>query len=108
MDACAAHLPGSAHAARRRAIASRSTTPHLPAVQSVIRNGLRKDESLVIGYRDGQGFIGVGEATNAIAAPADVARAYLEFNFVGGLLARQLARLPQRLAPTAGAATDRR
>ena len=32
-----------------------------------------------------------------IADPADVARAYLEFHFVGGVLSRQVSRLPARI-----------
>ncbi len=72
----------------------------LPALQPLLRDGLKKGQSLVVGYRHGQGFIGVGSATAPIAAAADVARDYMEFNFVGGLLARQLRHAAQRLPPS--------
>jgi len=60
--------------------------------------GLRRGETLVIGYRDGQGFIGIGDQRAPIAHAADVARAYLEFHLVGGIVARQITTLPERLA----------
>ncbi len=46
---------------------------------------------------DGTGYIGVGERRSEIADPAEVARAYLEFHFVGGVVAQQVAELPERL-----------
>ncbi|MBW2232973.1 MAG: hypothetical protein JRH17_21510, partial [Deltaproteobacteria bacterium] len=45
----------------------------------------------------GEGYIGVGDRRSKIPDPADVARSYLEFHFVGGVVARQLAELPGRL-----------
>jgi hypothetical protein len=69
----------------------------LPAIAEIAKRGLLRGETLVVGYRNGEGYIGVGERRSAIPDPADVARSYLEFHFVGGVVARQLAELPGRL-----------
>ncbi len=61
-------------------------------------HGLAKGETLVVGYRDGKGFIGIDERRAEISNPSDVARSYLEFHFLGGVIARQIATLPQRVA----------
>ena len=76
---------------------------HLPVLRPVIEHGLKQGERVVVGYRDGKGFIGVGSATTEIPNPADVARAYMEFTFVGGLLAHQLGSLTQRAHAETGA-----
>lgn len=69
----------------------------LPAIQQIARRGLLRGETLVVGLRDGRGYIGVGDARSEIPHPADVARSYLEFHFVGGVVARQVSQLPRRL-----------
>jgi hypothetical protein len=69
----------------------------LSAIEQIAKRGLLRGETLTVGYRDGEGYIGVGERRSKIPDPADVARSYLEFHFVGGVVARQLAELPGRL-----------
>jgi hypothetical protein len=69
----------------------------VPALEKVARRGLLRGETLVVGLRDGKGYIGVDEARSEIPDPADVTRAYLEFHFVGGVVAQQVADLSQRL-----------
>lgn len=61
------------------------------------RRGLLHGETLVVGLDDGAGFVEFEGARADIADPADVARAYLEFHFVGGVLSRQVSRLPARI-----------
>ena len=67
------------------------------ALAKIARRGLLHGEALVVGFRDGKGYIGVNEARSEIPNPADVARAYLEFHFIGGVVAQQVADLSQRL-----------
>lgn len=69
----------------------------IPSLEKTARRGLLRGESLVVGFRDGKGYIGVDEARSEIPNPADVARAYLEFHFVGGVVAQQVADLSHRL-----------
>jgi hypothetical protein len=69
----------------------------VPALEKIARRGLLRGEALVVGFRDGEGYIGVNEALSEIPNPADVARAYLEFHFVGGMVSQQVADLPHRL-----------
>jgi hypothetical protein len=70
---------------------------NLPAVQPLARRGLLRGETLVVGLRDGKGYIGVGDARSPIPDPVAVARAYLEFHFVGGVVAQQVRELRDRL-----------
>jgi hypothetical protein len=74
-------------------------------LQPLTTRGLRRGESLAIGFRDGKGFVQLGHQRGEIANAADVARAYLEFHFVGGIVARQVTTLPQRLLPPSPAAS---
>jgi hypothetical protein len=69
----------------------------LPAIEKIASRGLLRGETLVVGFRDGKGYIGVKDARSEIPNPAAVARAYLEFHFVGGVVAQQVTDLPQRL-----------
>jgi hypothetical protein len=69
----------------------------LSAIEQIAKRGLLRGETLIVGYRNGEGYIGVGDRRSKIPDPADVARSYLEFHFVGGVVARQLAELPGRL-----------
>jgi hypothetical protein len=66
--------------------------------------GLRRGETLVIGYRDGKGFVALDDRRADIAHPDDVARAYLEYHLLGGIIARQIATLPARIARASGGA----
>jgi hypothetical protein len=61
------------------------------------RRGLLRGETLVVGLDDGAGFVEFDGARAEIANPADVARAYLEFHFVGGVLSQQVSQLPTRI-----------
>ena len=67
------------------------------SLEKIARRGLIRGEALVVGFRDGKGYIGVNEARSEIPNPADVARAYLEFHFIGGVVAQQVADLSHRL-----------
>jgi hypothetical protein len=67
-------------------------------LQPLKTRGLPRGRSLVIGYRDGKGFIGVDDDRALIPHAPDVARAYLEFHFLGGIIARQIETLPTRVA----------
>lgn len=69
----------------------------VPFLQPLKKRGLARGESLVIGFRGGRGYVQLGDDRAEIAAPSDVARSYLEFHFIGGLVARQVANLPQRI-----------
>jgi hypothetical protein len=69
----------------------------LPAIEKIASRGLLRGETLTVGFRDGRGYIGVNEVRSEIPNAAAVARAYLEFHFVGGVVAQQVADLPQRL-----------
>jgi hypothetical protein len=69
----------------------------LPALQDIARRGLLRGETLVVGYRDGKGYIGVDDARSEIPNPDEVARAYLEYHFVGGVVAQRVAELSERL-----------
>jgi hypothetical protein len=70
---------------------------NLPAIQPLTRRGLLYGETLVVGLSGGKGYIGVGDLRSEIPDPAEVARAYLEFHFVGGVVAQQVRELPGRL-----------
>lgn len=72
-------------------------------LQRLTKKGLARGETLAIGFRNGRGFVQLGTDRAEIANPADVARAYMEFHFIGGILARQVATLTQRLTPLAQA-----
>jgi hypothetical protein len=61
------------------------------------RRGLLRGETLVVGLDEGAGFVEFDGARAEIADPADVARAYLEFHFVGGVLSQQVSQLPTRI-----------
>jgi hypothetical protein len=69
----------------------------LDAVQEISKRGLLRGETLVVGIRDGKGFVSVGNERSEIPNPAEVARAYLEFHFVGGVVAQQVRELRDRL-----------
>jgi len=69
----------------------------LSAIQEIAKRGLLRGETLVVGFHDGAGFISVGDRRSEIPNPADVARAYMEFHFVGGIVAEQVAGIPARL-----------
>jgi hypothetical protein len=62
----------------------------LPVVAEIEKNGLKKGQTLVFAMHDGQGSLGVGQKVDPLPDAVDVARAYLEFSFIGGILAYQV------------------
>ena len=70
--------------------------------------GLLPGEDLIIGYDQGRGFVEFRGERAEIPNPADVARAYLEFHLLGGIVARQIATLPFRLQASPAAPPEAR
>jgi hypothetical protein len=65
----------------------------LPVVAAgIARGGLKKGETLAFTFRNGMGRVSWGDKEDDLPAPLDVARAFLEFNFLGGVLAQEVAR----------------
>jgi hypothetical protein len=64
----------------------------------IARGGLEKGESLVFTLRAGKGRVAWGRNEDELPAALDVARAFLEFNFLGSMLAQQVARASRALA----------
>jgi hypothetical protein len=65
----------------------------VPAVAAgLARGGVKKGESLVFTFRGGTGRVSWGGKEDDLPASLDVARTFLEFNFLGSLLAQQVAR----------------
>jgi hypothetical protein len=75
---------------------------HLPPLERIAAKGLRHGQTLTFGFCQGDGWIGVSpqatlrtdtastEDRARVAHAADVARAYLELDFVGAILAQQM------------------
>ena len=61
----------------------------LPVIAVGMARGLGKGESLTFQFRAGKGHVAWGAANQDFDGALDVARAFLEFNFLGALLARQ-------------------
>jgi len=61
----------------------------LPSLQGVRENGLKKGESLVFVMKDGKGMVGVNQATTEVPGALDMARSFMEFSFIGSILAHQ-------------------
>jgi hypothetical protein len=74
---------------------------HLPLLDGVKAHGLRRGESLQFGFEGGRGEVALGEERAPLPGALDVARAYLEFHMLGGLLCEQVES--QRTAATVGA-----
>jgi hypothetical protein len=70
----------------------------LPATQKFARRGLLYSESLSVGLKDGVGYIAADGERSEIPNPAEVARAYLEFHFVGGMVAQRVVEIGERFA----------
>jgi hypothetical protein len=64
----------------------------LPVVAEGMKRGLKKGETLSFAFRAGQGTVSWGKASQPLPDALDVARAFLEFNFLGAVLGRQVAR----------------
>jgi hypothetical protein len=63
---------------------------HLPLLDGVKARGLRKGESLQFGFDGGRGEVVLGDQRAPLPGALDVARAYLEFHMLGGLLCEQV------------------
>lgn len=70
----------------------------LPAIAKIDKRGLLYGETLTVGLAGGVGYLAVDAHRSEIPNPAEVARAYLEFHFIGGVVAQQIAELGERLA----------
>jgi hypothetical protein len=62
----------------------------LPLLASVRERGLAKGQSLWFRFDGGQGTVGLDRDEAALSNAVDVARAYLEFHMLGGLLAERV------------------
>ena len=62
----------------------------LPLLDGVKAHGLRKGESLQFGFEGGHGEVVLGQERAALPGALDVARAYLEFHMLGGLLCERV------------------
>jgi hypothetical protein len=70
----------------------------IPVVATGMKKGLAKGESVTFTFRGGKGRVAWAGAEADLPAPLDVARAFLEFNFLGGVLARQADQASATLA----------
>ena len=71
----------------------------VPAVAAgIARGGVKKGEALVFTFRAGTGRVFWGDKEDALPGSLDVARTFLEFNFLGSLLAQQVARASATLS----------
>jgi hypothetical protein len=61
----------------------------IPLLREVKARGLRKNQTLAFRFEKGKGEIGLDGETAPFPGALDVARAYLEFHMLGGLLAEQ-------------------
>lgn len=64
----------------------------------IARGGVKKGESLVFTFRAGKGRVSWGDKEDELPASLDVARSFLEFNFLGSILAQGVARASAILA----------
>jgi hypothetical protein len=63
----------------------------LPVVAAGMQRGLRKGETLSFSFHGGQGTVTWGKS-EPLPDALDVARAFMEFNFLGAVLGRQVAQ----------------
>lgn len=61
----------------------------LTVLDGLKRDSLKKGESLVFGMKDGKSMVTFGKDSQELPNAADVARAFLEFSFVGAILEHQ-------------------
>jgi hypothetical protein len=67
----------------------------------IARGGVKKGEALVFTFRAGKGRVAWGDKEDELPGSLDVARSFLEFNFLGSLLAQQVARASALVAASA-------
>ncbi len=77
----------------------------LPTVAAGLARGLKKGETLAFTFRAGKGRVSWGDKEEELPAPLDVARAFLEFNFLGAMLAQQVAHASAAVAAEAASKT---
>jgi len=70
----------------------------LPLLQEVRARGLRKGETMAFQFEKGRGEIALGGRSEAFPGAMDVARSYLEFHMLGGLLCESAEKLQRGLA----------
>lgn len=70
----------------------------LPAIAKISKRGLLYGETLSVGLKGGVGYLAVNDQRSEIPNPAEVARAYLEFHFIGGVVAQRITELGERLS----------
>jgi hypothetical protein len=73
----------------------------LPTVAAGLARGLKKGETLAFTFRSGKGRVAWGDQEEDLPAPLDVARAFLEFNFLGAILAHDVAHVSAAVAAAA-------
>jgi hypothetical protein len=74
----------------------------LPAiVAGLARGGPKKGEPLIFTFREGKGRVAWGDKEDELPGSLDVARTFLEFNFLGSILAQQVARASATVAAPA-------
>ena len=73
----------------------------LPTVAAGLARGLKKGETLAFTFRSGKGRVSWGDQEEDLPAPLDVARAFLEFNFLGAMLAEQVTHASAAVAAAA-------
>lgn len=64
----------------------------VPILERLERDGLAKGETFVFGMRGGKGTVRFGGKVAEVAHAADIARAYVEFDFLGSIVAREALR----------------
>jgi hypothetical protein len=64
----------------------------LPLLARVRERGLARDETLAFRFEGGEGRVLLGDQSTEMPGALDVARAYLEFHMLGGLLCDQVER----------------
>jgi hypothetical protein len=70
----------------------------LPAIAKISKRGLLYGDTLSVGLKGGVGYLAVNDQRSEIPNPAEVARAYLEFHFIGGVVAQRVTELGERLS----------
>jgi hypothetical protein len=69
----------------------------LPLLSEVRQRGLRKDQTMSFRFEHGSGEVRLDGRSEPFAGAADVARAYLEFHMLGGLLAESAENVSRSL-----------
>jgi hypothetical protein len=73
----------------------------VPILERLEREGLPKGETFVFGMRGGKGIVRFRGKVAEVANAADIARAYVEFDFLGSIVAREALRRTKAGTPAA-------